>query len=389
MARVLLVGVVIIQQIFQCDFKCVNSFATICEKISDISRYESPNWDILIIKNNECNGGRIQKNSEVLSAGIFNATINLEQLYISEKLNSIEAAGFFGLRHLQYLKLWGNQLKVLQRGTFSYFDNLKKLDISGNKIENLAHGWCENSVIQEIDLSFNQLTNIQVNMLDFESLKTVKLAHNRLSFMAAQCFNTNLLKLDISFNIFDNFREDITENLLYLRELNIAHNKLRAPPTFSKSHLSLETFDLSYNTIESIDNGALSKLFELKQLYLNNNNLKILRPEVFGRKMNIESLHLHANNLTSLSGLVGDALPLLSEITIGANPWYCECLLEIIRYIKNQTILLTTCEEEYFSTGKSPVCVSISVDCEKGERLRDDVYQEFTSTSKNYNCLNL
>lgn len=384
--RFLIIVLVIAHKLLQADFKCVTSFATTCERLSDISGYATPIWDTLIIKPNECNSGKVQKSSEVLTAGVFNTTSSLEYLYISEKLSSIETGAFSGLENLKYLKLWGNQLKVLPKGAFLNFNNLQKLDLRHNKIENLVHGFCGNSFIKEIDLSSNDLTNIQVDMLDLESLEILNLAHNRLSFIAPQSFHITCIELDLSYNNLESFQANTVENLPNLRRLVIPHNKLTTIPLLTALQ-SLDLLDLSYNNLNTIPNEAFSHLPELKTLYLDNNNLKELNPSAFTRTVNIKTLHLHRNNLTSLAdGLFNNTFPELKEVTIGANPWFCKCLTEITRYVKRRKIQLSRCEEQYFSDGKAPVCVSIRADCGKGAKLSDGVYGEFASALGNYKC---
>lgn len=377
--------IIVLLMAHKADFKCVTTFATTCEHLSDISKYSTRNWDTLIIKANECNRGKVQKNNEVLTAGVFNTTSNLEHLYIVEKLNSIAPAASSGLQSLKYLKLWGNQLKVLRKGVFANFENLQKLDLRYNQIENLVHGFCENSFIREIDLSYNELTNIQVGMLDLESLEILKLSHNRLSFIAPNTFHAASIQiLDLSYNNFVSFQTHTVENLFNLKQLLITHNKLETIALLTTLQ-SLQLLDLSYNNFETIHNEAFSQLPELKTLYLDNNNLKNLHPSIF--TTTIETLHLHKNNLTSLpNGFINGTLLELKELTIGANPWFCNCLMEITQRVKRRKIQLTSCEEEYFSNGKSPVCVSIRGDCGEGRKLSEDVYGMFASAVGNYKC---
>lgn len=379
--------VLLTQALLEADSKCVTTFLTTCEKVADVSRYAKPTWEILTIKSNECSSGRVQKNTEVLSAGVFNTTWtwNLEQLYIVEKVNSVESDTFRSLKNLQYLKMWGNSLKVLQRGMFANFESLRKLDLRYNSIENLAHGFCEGSSIKEVDLSFNSLTNIQVDMLDLPSLEVLKMTHNRISFISPKAFHSNLVTLDLRHNDLEEFQGDTFDSLSNLQQLLVSNNKLNTVSAFAALE-NLEVLKLSYNNIETIPSEAFSNLLELKQLSLDNNNLKTLHPAIFARKLNIEILHLHRNNLTSLSGLIGEALPKLKEITIAANPWYCQCLLGITEYIRGRKIQLTACERRYLSDGSSPICVSIKTDCEKYQRLNDDVFEEFNRGVQSYKC---
>lgn len=379
------VAIVLVPTLMKINCKCATTFATTCEQVTDIARYAKPTWEALIIKNNECNSGRVKKNTAVLPAGAFNTTLHLEQLYIVEQLNSVESGAFAGLNNLQHLQLWGNVLKVLQRGMFANFHNLRKLDLRHNSIENLAHGFCEASSIKEIDLSFNSLTNIQVDMLDLSSLDTIKITHNRISFIAPKAFHSTLITLDLRYNEIEQFQDDTIQNLMNLKQLLISHNSVKSLPLLSALE-SLEILDLSHNAIDTLPSGAFSNLLELKRLLLDNNHLKVLQSGVFTRKLNVEALHLHRNNLTSLSGLVGEALPKLKEITIGANPWYCQCLLTIIQHVENRRIRLTECEDQYLSDGSSPICVSTPADCEKDLRLSEDVYEEFARAVEGYKC---
>lgn len=356
--------------------KCSTGFLTTCEKPTDIARYGKATWTNLIIANDQCSTNVFGPPDEVLRFRAFNKVLNLEQLYIVEKLVSIQPGAFDGLDQLTYLKLYKNLIKVIPRGAFSNLTQLFKLDLKDNSIENIEHGLFANSSITSIDLSNNKLTNIQVDMLVLPSLKKLIITNNDISLLVPNCFHENLEYLNLDHNNLVDLDEGVLQPLKKLKELILSNNKLNGI-AISFPLENLEKLDLSHNQIQGIKDGSFSEFFELKYLFLGHNRISYLSPKVFPEGSNIQVLHLHQNAFINIDERIGAKLPLLHEMSIGGNPWACPCLEKIIEYFGRKNIRQPECELEFFANGESPVCSVTSGACTGKEVLTEEIYDEF------------
>lgn len=368
--------------VLQCESKCSTTILTTCEKIDDLKRYGKSSWKIVLVENDRCARGMKSENEEVLKFGAFNRSCNLEQLYISKRLNNIEQNAFYCLNSLRYLKIWGNVLKVIRHRAFSQFQKLDVLDIQDNSVENIAHGFCKDSAIREINLSNNKLSNIQVDMLDSPILEKIVLAHNQISFLAPNSFNEALLFLDLSHNALETIDSNAFGNQKNLRELDVSHNKIKNLYQ-NLAMESLEALDASHNQIQEIQAELFKDMANLRYLYLNNNNLKSF-PQNFFFGLDLKALHVHRNSLT---GLYAPSLTHLTEISIGGNPWKCSCLLQIMQFIGENKIGQLKCDSEFISDGNNPVCVIDKVSmCDGSDLTSDRDLSQFNDSVQHYRC---
>ena len=119
-----------------------------------------------------------------LSLGNFPDLVHLDAA--NNKLANISSDTFLGLKSLRYINLGGNGIEVFPRDTFSVSDNLQRLILTDNKIKKLnsdqfSSEYNNNIELEEIDLSYNQLTSLPDNM--FWPLRRpvlINLAHNAL-----------------------------------------------------------------------------------------------------------------------------------------------------------------------------------------------------------------
>lgn len=366
----------------QCESKCSTTILTTCEKLDDLKRYGKSSWKIVLVENDRCTRGMKSENEEVLKFGSFNSSCNLEQLYISKRLNDIEQDSFYCLNNLRYLKVWGNMLKVIRHRAFSQFQKLDVLDIQENSVENIAHGFCKDSAIREINLSSNKLSNIQVDMLDSPVLERIALAHNQISFIAPNSFNEALLFLDLSHNSMETIDPSTFGNQKNLRALDYSHNKIKNLDA-NLAMESLEALDVSHNQIQELRAELFKDMANLQRLYLNNNNLKSFPPSLFSG-LDLKVFHVHRNRLT---GLYAPELTHLTEVSIGGNPWKCSCLLQILQFVNEHKIGQLKCDREFISDGKNPVCLIDKVSkCDGSDLTNDRDLSQFHDFVQNYMC---
>lgn len=357
--------------------KCLNTILVTCENLSDVSKYGKTSWDVLVVESDRCKRENdvMLNGNEVLRLGTFNNTPNLEQLFISRKVTNLEPGAFFGIKRLKYLKMQGNQLKVIQSGAFLHLKHLEKLDISHNSIENVVHGFLKDTSVRYLNLAHNKLTNIQVDMFDLPTLEEIILSHNNLAYIAADVFSETIQTLDLSYNELKEIQPNILKGYDSLRYFLLSYNKLESFEIVPDGAENLEILDLSYNEINNLDVTNFHNSANIKDLYLNNNKLNVVSPYC-------------TVNDTERQCKMQMYFPNLKVIRLRANPWHCDYLNSLFEFIELYNIIKSKCDKQFFGSGKYPVCVVTSTEEWKETDVshRDEVYNRLNSAVFSFNC---
>ncbi|KXJ70430.1 hypothetical protein RP20_CCG023644 [Aedes albopictus] len=247
----------------------------------------------------------------------FNNATNLEKLSLEgNRLQTLPAKALNGARKLKQLILTNNYINTMES---SFVSNifLNDLSINGNKINQLptfqniprlktfngsnnllAHidrnQFIRQIQIENIDLSHNQLTNLDLT-LSSRNLQAVDISNNKLVSLK---ITLQMEHLNIGNNVLSTFA---TNGECLLKSLIISNNKLASQPTLVNCHL-MEILDLSINTMETFQ---YSEKFEnLQKLNLAHNNLlEFAIPTASRRPLKLISLDLSQNKLSYLSSL--------------------------------------------------------------------------------------
>ncbi|GJT39638.1 putative non-specific serine/threonine protein kinase [Tanacetum coccineum] len=154
--------------------------------------------------------------------------------------------------------------------------------------------------IKHLDLGWNEFEGGFPSFLkNMSSLLSLDLSGNNLN--ASVPVMPNLLKLDISYNMFRNIEHVGIWRQCHLKELIVSYN-----------HLEEEMIGPSTNISEC-------SLYAMEMLHLHRNSLKGLIPQSIGKLTKLTSLNLASNRLT---GPIPDALGnlrLLEELDLSAN----------------------------------------------------------------------
>ncbi|XP_062616206.1 leucine-rich repeat transmembrane protein FLRT3-like isoform X2 [Saccostrea cucullata] len=163
-----------------------------------------------------------------------------------------------------------------------------------------------------LDLSHNEITNIDI--LSTTSLTHLNLSNNHIQKIKQNAFTklTNLVHLDLSFNLLEGsdiiiqrYRFELSE-FHSLKVLSFRGNPLGfvSRMTFTSfGYLLLEELDLSYCSITTLQSMALTNLVRLKRLYLQYNYLTTLSEDSLHTLGELEELHLGHNNIKTLGVL--------------------------------------------------------------------------------------
>lgn len=327
-------------------------------------------------------------NIEIISEGSFSTLSNLHGLSLSHnKLTRIEAYHFSGLYVLNQLFLDNNRISNIHHRAFENCTNLQDLGLSGNGLESVPNGigtllylktldLAENKIKTIVNTSFQGLEQLYgLRLIDNEienitrdtfstlpSLQVLNLACNKIKHVDQNAFRTNptLHAVRLDGNKLTDIK-GVFANMNSLYWLNVSDNQLTY---FDYSFLpkSLEWLDMHKNNIAQLDNyyydrrpGIQIKMLDVsfnkikeigetsipdsvESVFLNDNEIKTIKPNTFLLKTNLTRAVLYGNKLQrlDLAALVLQLVPEgkeLPQFYIGGNPFFCDCTMEWLQRI--------------------------------------------------------
>ncbi|KAK7112988.1 toll-like receptor 4 [Littorina saxatilis] len=160
------------------------------------------------------------------------------------------------------------------------------LSLRNNSISYLGHGIFTRFLsLRWLDLSFNLLRNISVDLFQSLPLTTLNLAHNHLVFgNGTNCIETpfanlvSLTHLDLSYNNLHNVSCAVVEsNVSNLHWLDLSHNlySLSTEPRLLKYLGKLAILDLSHNYLNSLSEHLFQDVRALQSLNLSQNQIPL------------------------------------------------------------------------------------------------------------------
>ncbi|XP_008935564.1 PREDICTED: nyctalopin-like [Merops nubicus] len=160
------------------------------------------------------------------------------------------------------------------------------------------------SSLTKLSLEGNHIEAIGKDSLkDLETLYDLNLRKNRIWIIQNGAF-TKLLRLGM---------------------LNLGHNFIaNLPNQLFDGLIQLKTMHLEANRITAVD-CAFRHLPNLRNLYLNNNQISLISDSAFLHLNKLHFLHLSKNNLSSLPIRLFAELPKLKYVFLSHNPWKCDC----------------------------------------------------------------
>lgn len=185
-----------------------------------------------------------------ITSSEFSPLVNLRSLKLDgNRITTISSSVFTRQFELKTLNLARNGITRISHGAFHNLHNLTELDLSHNKLENPENGLFEPVAesLEVLILSGNRLSiavlksllkNLNVRELRLkscglgdipfrmfpESVKSLDLAQNHISAMAADAVPSNLQQLDISQNRFKGLDQDLLIQLDNVKNLTLDHN---------------------------------------------------------------------------------------------------------------------------------------------------------------------
>ncbi|XP_055441468.1 leucine-rich repeat-containing protein 40 isoform X4 [Bubalus kerabau] len=175
---------------------------------------------------------------------------------------------------------------------------LKMLDYSDKQtalIPDEVFDAVKSNIITSINFSKNQLCEIPKRIVELkEMVSDVNLSFNKLSFISLElCTLQKLTFLDLRNNFLSSLPEEM-ESLTRLQTINLSFNRFKILPEVLYRIPTLETILISNNQVGSLDPQKMKTMENLITLDLQNNDLLQIPPEL-GNCVNLRTLLLDGN----------------------------------------------------------------------------------------------
>ncbi|XP_060758422.1 toll-like receptor 5 [Neoarius graeffei] len=227
-----------------------------------------------------------------IDSGTFQNLKSLETLDLSNNnIRMLMSKSFQGLPNLAQLFLSENSLQSVH--TFTHLPQLKKLFLDNNKITSLYGLPSQARNITTIDLRYNRLSNAEsfyTILVEFPNIEQIYLGGNHFSWCSVNAKYSvsplnNVQILDLQMTGLQNLWSqgqclDMFDHLHQLKTLFLQQNMIYSlPKDIFKGLTSLNTLDLSFNSVIYISNNIFPK--SLRILRLAHNTLGSVDPQAF------------------------------------------------------------------------------------------------------------
>uniref|UniRef100_A0A8D0KGC8 Podocan like 1 n=1 Tax=Salvator merianae TaxID=96440 RepID=A0A8D0KGC8_SALMN len=247
--------------------------------------------------------------------------------YLLLQSNALTASGvhpeaFSHLRNLHTLHMYNNRLECIPPGLPR---RVRSLMLLHNQIARIGlHDFATTYALVELNLSYNQLYSAHIHRLAFRKLRRLEnldISGNHLTLLPAG-LPSSLQVLNLQKNQLNSLSPELLTNLTMLKELHLAHNRLRissiSPGTWQELY-GLQLLDLSYNELSYIPPDLPESL---EYLYLQHNRIAVIMAEAFLTTPNIRVVTLRSNRLlaANVSQAAFADLKLLEVVDTTGNP---------------------------------------------------------------------
>ena len=210
------------------------------------------------------------------------------------------------LKNLEVLNLTGNTLSALPESIVN-LTNLKELILSGNEFKLLPNVVTKLTNLEILNLSDNPLLKLPDNLLDLSNLQqfylTGKVVKNSIENLPESFEHLrSLITLDLSQNNLSSFPSLENSKLENLKNLNLEDNQFQNLPKAFEKLINLSTLNLKHNKLTILPK-SIGNLKNLVHLFLDNNKLSSL-PKSIGEMINLKTLSLTDNSLKIIPELL-------------------------------------------------------------------------------------
>lgn len=249
-------------------------------------------------------------NNYIADFGMIKNFPALETLDVSGNSDRIDMLPFSQIKTIKTLNISRNEIMNIK--SITALKNLTSLNIGGMKNESALKNLPVLPQLEEIDLSNNNFKFDDLDLLgkfkEFKSLKKIDLSGNNIN---------NLYLLTTAKNTVINFffswetESDVQPVFSNLENLVLMSNNITSIEAL-KYYPKLKKLDLSNNTLSSVN--TIGMMTELEALNLGNTGITNL--DTLKNLSNLHELNISSNNITDLSSVT---LPGLEKLDISAN----------------------------------------------------------------------
>ncbi|KAK3552188.1 hypothetical protein QTP86_005279 [Hemibagrus guttatus] len=264
-------------------------------------------------------------------SGTFKNLRSLETLDLSNNnIRMLMSQSFQGLSNLVHLSLSENSLRYVH--TLAYLPQLRKLYLDNNKITSLYGLTSQARNVTIIDLRHNKLSNAESFysiLVEFPKVEKIHLGGNRFSL----CYLNAHYSVSPSNNV--QFLD------LHMTGLQMLWLQGKCLHMFDHLH-QLRTLLLQQNMIYSLPKDIFKGLSSLNTLDLSVNSLTYISNNIFPKSLRI--LKLAHNHLGSVDP---QAFSTLTTLDLLGNRFLCDCSLrDFQRWLSQKNVKMLTPAEE-------------------------------------------
>ncbi|XP_017122249.1 protein artichoke [Drosophila elegans] len=247
-----------------------------------------------------------QNRIEQLPRHGFQGASELRVLSLAQnELRQLEDTSFIGIQRLELLHLQENQLGEADERALLPLAELRNLNLQSNKLEAITDNFfSNNSRLEQLDLSRNLIRSISPTAFDTQrSLEYLDLSGNALLDISVGLGNLNNLRdIDLSYNQISRIQSDVIGGWRNVVEIRLSNNLIVELQQGTFRNLpKLQYLDLSSNEIRNVEPGALKALDELQEFVLADNKLVELKDHVFEELPSLLASHFQYNKLRYIS----------------------------------------------------------------------------------------
>lgn len=227
---------------------------------------------------------------------------NLTELYLTNNnLTVLKADTFRNQTYLVKLDLSMNKIVIIEPYSLPLI-NLQYLNVSENPVTGVitANTYSPAKYIRFLDLCYFNITTIDsLSIVDLPVLARLNISHNNIKFIDPNNFRGvgNMYSLDISYNFLSNFQlNNIT--LSNIKALYLNNNRLTNITNTLNNMPSLLYLDLSNNFIVELISVPFSGLPNLKVIHLSHNKILAFNNPQTNSMSKLTELDLSYNELT-------------------------------------------------------------------------------------------
>lgn len=133
------------------------------------------------------------------------------------------------MRFIRRLLFSDNQISEIGRGTFNSVTRIGTIDLARNLLKKIDYQmFFQLNYVEKIDVSGNQVTEIQKLAFKDLYLVSINVSHNSISKIEAGAFENcaNITELDMSHNLIDNIPNTAFDSTTYATYLQLSFNNL-------------------------------------------------------------------------------------------------------------------------------------------------------------------